>query len=53
MNESTTIEIRYRPQSAVISADELALLESVLPELIHAMCHAVEHLTELNLSILT
>lgn len=42
MNESTTIEIRFKPQSAVISADELALLESVLPELLLAIMQAEE-----------
>lgn len=42
MNESTTIEIRFKPQSAAISADELALLESILPDLILAMMQADE-----------
>ena len=42
MNESTTVEIQFKPQSAVISADELALLESILPDLIHAMMQAEE-----------
>lgn len=42
MNESTTIEIRFKPQSAVISTDELALLESILPDLILAMMQAEE-----------
>lgn len=37
MNESMIIEIRFKNQFAAITADELALLESILPELIHAM----------------
>ena len=40
MNESIQTEIRFKPQAAVISADELALLESILPDLIHAMMQA-------------
>lgn len=42
MNESIQTEIRFKPQAAVISADELALLESILPEIIHAMMQAEE-----------
>lgn len=42
MNESIQTEIRFKPQAAVISADELALLESILPDLIHAMMQAEE-----------
>jgi hypothetical protein len=37
VNESTIVEIRYKPQSTLISAAELALLESILPDLILAM----------------
>ena len=40
MNESIQTEIRFKPQSAAITADELALLESILPDLIHAMMQA-------------
>jgi hypothetical protein len=40
VNESIQTEMRFKPQSAVISADELALLESILPEIIHAMMQA-------------
>ena len=39
MNESITTKIQFKPQAAVISTDELALLESILPELIYAMMH--------------
>jgi len=42
VNESIQTEIRFKPQAAVISADELALLESILPDLIHAMMQAEE-----------
>ena len=42
MNESIQTEIRFKPQAAVISTDELALLESILPEIIHAMMQAEE-----------
>jgi len=42
VNESTTIAIRFKPQSAVISADELTLLESILPELLLAMMQTEE-----------
>lgn len=42
MNESIHIEIRFKPQAAVISPAELALLESILPDLIHAMMQATE-----------
>ena len=40
VNESTTIEIRFKPEADTVSADEIALLESILPELIHAMIQA-------------
>ena len=40
MNESLSIDIRFKPQAAVISHDELALLESVLPDLICSMMQA-------------
>jgi hypothetical protein len=42
VNESIQTEIRFKPQAAVISTDELALLESILPEIIHAMMQQVE-----------
>ncbi|HUW45453.1 MAG TPA: hypothetical protein VMW50_06625 [Dehalococcoidia bacterium] len=42
MNESIQTKIRFKPQLAVISADELALLESILPEIILAMIQAEE-----------
>ena len=42
MNESIQTEIRFKPQTAVVSADEVALLESILPEIIHAMIQAEE-----------
>ena len=42
MNESIQTEMRFKPQAAVISADEVALLESILPEIIHAMMQAEE-----------
>ena len=39
MEESIDFDIRYSPDAASlpISSDELALLESMLPDLIHAM----------------
>lgn len=38
MNESTTIEIRFNSQAVdAISTDELALIESILPELIREL----------------
>ncbi|HUW36286.1 MAG TPA: hypothetical protein VMV91_03050 [Rhodocyclaceae bacterium] len=37
MDESTNIEIRFKPQAAVVSPDEVALLESILPEIIRAL----------------
>jgi hypothetical protein len=40
VNESTQTEIRFKSPAAVISTDELALLESILPEIIHAMMQA-------------
>ena len=40
MNESIQTEIRFKPQSAIVSNDEVALLESILPDLIHAMMQA-------------
>jgi len=40
VNESIHTEIRFKPQLAVISADEIALLESILPEIILAMMEA-------------
>ncbi|MGC2457945.1 MAG: hypothetical protein WA435_08115 [Gallionellaceae bacterium] len=42
MNESLQIEIRFKPQAADISPDEIALLESILPDLIHSMMQAEE-----------
>lgn len=40
MNESTQTEIRFKSQSTIISTDEIALLESILPEIILAMMEA-------------
>jgi hypothetical protein len=37
VNESININIQFKPQAAVLPTDELALLESILPELIYAM----------------
>lgn len=37
MRESIYVDIRFKPSSAEISADELALLEFMLPELLQAM----------------
>lgn len=45
MNESTTIEIRFKSQAADVSPAEVALLESILPEIILAMMQA-EEMTE-------
>lgn len=42
MNESIQTEIRFKHQAAVISTDELALIESILPEIILAMIQAGE-----------
>ena len=42
MNESIQTEMRFKSQAAVISTDELALLESILPEIILAMIQAEE-----------
>lgn len=41
MNESTHTEIRFKPLAAVSPA-EIALLESLLPEIILAMMQAEE-----------
>jgi len=40
VNESIQTEIRFKSQSAVVSADEVTLLESILPEIILAMMQA-------------
>jgi hypothetical protein len=40
VNESIQTKIRFKPQSAMISTDEIALLESILPDVIHAMMQA-------------
>ena len=40
MNESTHIEIRFKSQAVVVSPAEVSLLESILPEIIHAMMQA-------------
>ncbi len=37
MDESVNIEIRFRRESADILPAEVVLLESILPEIIHAM----------------
>lgn len=41
VDESTDIEIRFKPQ-AEIQPDELALLESILPELLIALMQEVK-----------
>ena len=44
MNESTDIEIRFNSQAAdTVLSDELALIESILPDLIHLMYELDEH----------
>ena len=46
MNESTTIEIRFNSQAAeTVTSDELALIESILPDLIQLM-HELDEQTE-------
>jgi hypothetical protein len=45
VNESIQTEIRFKPAADHITADELALLESILPEIIHAMMQ-VEAMSE-------
>jgi hypothetical protein len=42
VNESLQTEIRFKPAAEHIAADEVALLESILPDLIHAMMQAEE-----------
>lgn len=42
MNESINMDIRLKLQAADICADELSLLESILPEIILAMMQAEE-----------
>lgn len=42
MNESENVEIRLKPDTVAISPAEVALLESILPEIIHAMMQAEE-----------
>jgi hypothetical protein len=37
VSESINIEIRFKPQSADIISDEIALLEFLLPDIIRAM----------------
>lgn len=37
MSEFITIEIRFNPAANGITVDELTLLESILPAIIHAM----------------
>lgn len=43
MNKSTPIIIRFKPLLTLVSAEELALLESILPDLIQAMQAAEVH----------
>ncbi|WP_190274084.1 hypothetical protein [Gallionella capsiferriformans] len=43
MNKPTHIIIRFKPQLTLVSAEELALLESILPDLIQAMQAAEVH----------
>ena len=40
MDESTLLTIRFKPAADALLPDELDLLESILPELIHAMIQA-------------
>jgi hypothetical protein len=47
VNESINIKIQFKPQAADISTDELALLESILPDLIHTMMQ-IEALKEVE-----
>lgn len=42
MNESNPIEIRFKPVVDHISADEVSLLESILPEIIRTMMQEQE-----------
>jgi len=42
VSESISIEIRFNSESGGIPLSELALLESVLPEIIHAMMQVEE-----------
>ncbi|WP_160279998.1 hypothetical protein [Methylotenera sp. G11] len=37
MEQSSNLEIRFKTQAALISDEELALIESVMPELILVM----------------
>jgi hypothetical protein len=45
VSESIHTEIRFKSQAVVVSPAEVALLESILPEIIQAMIQA-EALTE-------
>ena len=40
MNESLSVEIRFMSEAEIISPAEVSLLESILPEIIHAMMQA-------------
>jgi len=42
LDESTNIEIRFKPSAVAVTPAEVALLESILPEIIHAMMQAGE-----------
>jgi hypothetical protein len=42
LDESTQIAVRFKPDAADIPAAEVALLESILPEIIRAMIQAEE-----------
>jgi hypothetical protein len=42
VNESIQTEVRFKTQVADITPAEIALLESILPEIIHAMMQAEE-----------
>jgi hypothetical protein len=46
VNESLQAEIRFKTQAADVTPAEVALLESILPEIIHAMMQAEEDETE-------
>ena len=50
MNESIDIEIRFKSQAAgnVILPDELALVESILPELIRELMYELDEPTKVE-----
>lgn len=42
MNESIQTDVRFKTRAVAITPAEVALLESILPEIIHAMMQAEE-----------